>query len=102
MLIPIFEFLIPLVLLILVIAAAVLWRRTRQAAVLLQLIALSVTFLIELIQFIADQLMKFGKAALFDIIITDWRRAVAHIGFLFVLFMFPAGYLWYALSRKRT
>ena len=101
MLLQVFEFLVPLALLVLVVAAAVLWRRTRRASVLLQLVWLSLAFFLQLVQFLGNQLMKFGKSALYDITITESWRAVSQIGFLIILLAFPAGYLWYALRRER-
>jgi hypothetical protein len=101
MLLQAFEFLVPLVLLVLVVAAAVFWGRTRRAPVLLQLMALSLAFFLQLVEFLASQLMKFGKSALYDITITESWRAVSQIGFFMILLTFPAGYLWYALTRER-
>jgi hypothetical protein len=101
MLLQLFEILLPVVLLILVVGAAILWTKTRGMAVLLQLIAFSLAFLLQLVQSLAHYLMKFGKSALFDVTNTESWRGVAQIGFLIILITLPVGYLWYALSHKR-
>jgi hypothetical protein len=101
MLLQLFEVLLPVVFLILVVGAAILWAKTRRAAVLLQLIGFSLAFLLQLVQSLANCLMKFGESALYDATNTESWRGVSQIGFLVIVIAFPAGYLWYALSHKR-
>ena len=84
----------------LVIGAAELWTKTKRAAVLLQLIGCSLTFILLILERLANYLARFDKRALFNAIHFDFRGFTTGLVFL-ALLAFTIGYLWYAFSEKR-
>src|SRR3954447_16082149 len=91
--------LLPLIFLCLVVGAAVLWKKTRHTAALLQLIASSLIFVLLAVESLAHYLVSAGKSELLGVIYGPHVQPVGQIAFLIAFVVFPVGYLWYALSH---
>jgi hypothetical protein len=89
--------LLPFIFLCLVVGAAVLWKKTKRAAVLLQLIASSLIFVLLAVESLAHYLVSIGKSQLLDVIYGPHVQPVGQIAFLVAFVVFTVGYLWYAL-----
>jgi hypothetical protein len=96
-----FNIVMPIIFGVLVVSAAVLWTKTKRASVLLQLIASSVILLMLFVEKLANHLMTTGRPQLFDFIRGSHVESAGQIVLIVSFVLFPAGYLWYALSQKR-
>jgi hypothetical protein len=91
-----------LVTLLLVIGATILWRRTGRASALVQLIAVSVLFLLACV----DDLGRFllitgGHDALIEALHTRQAESFASLASYLSSLAFLIGYIWHAISCRR-
>jgi hypothetical protein len=87
---------------LLLVGAAILWRRTKRASSLLQLIACSVFFVVigleQVAQFLA---IVCGRTEFLDALRTSSYASVQWVAFVISAVGFPIGYTWYAITHKR-
>ena len=80
--------------------AAILWMRTKRFAVLLQLIACSVAFLLLSAEPAGQFLQRTGSEQLIFFIHRPDVVQVTVAVLVICMILFPVGYLWYALHKK--
>ncbi len=92
----------PLVTLLLVVGAVLLWRKTNRASALLQLIACSFLFAVMWLELLAQFLsIVAGRSELLDALRSSRAQSVQWIALLIGGFGFPIGYVWHAITCKR-
>ena len=92
----------PALALLLLIGVVILWRKTKRASVLLQLVAASILFVVIWLELLAQFLaIVCGRTEFLDALRTSTYMSVQWGAFVISGFGFPIGYLWYAISHKR-
>ncbi|PYI92772.1 MAG: hypothetical protein DME97_08075 [Verrucomicrobia bacterium] len=97
-----FRYVLPFFFLVALVGAAVLWTKTRRAAALVQMIACLVIFLILALEQVAEYLMRAAKPQLLNFINGADMQFGGQILLIICFVALPIGYLWYALTQKRT
>ena len=88
--------------LLLLVGAAILWRRTNRISALFQLIACSVFFVAVWLEQLAQLLFIVGgHTQLLEVLRNSRVQIVQLIALLISGFVFPIGYIWYAITAKR-
>lgn len=96
-----FDLPVPVACLILFIGSVVLWAKTKQAVVLVQLIACSFVLFTVALETLANYLIKAGNPALFEAMHRPHVQVGGQIAVVISFIAFPVGYLWYAITQKR-
>lgn len=96
-----FNFVLPFILVLFTVGAAVLWTRTRRIAAAVQLVACFIILLDLVVEHVADYLMRAEKPQLFDLMHRSDVLLGGQIVLLICILAFPVSYVWYAFTQER-